>query len=208
VTLFLGPGDDQHPDLRDALPARLDTDAQEGGDEVLPAEHLLVGPCSCSGSATSTAWAARPTCRRWPSPWPRSRAAGGTCLRALVALVMVVAGLGFRITAVPFHFYAPDVYQGTTWGTPLSWRSCPRWPGSPPCSGWLGFVPPLVAGAAPDRPGAGRAGAGALVDSGGGDDVAGQCAGSLAGQCQADAGLLERGPTPATCSSAWRWPRN
>ena len=31
-----------------------------------------------------------------------------------VALVMVVAGLGFRITAVPFHFYAPDVYQGTS----------------------------------------------------------------------------------------------
>src|SRR5262249_3840755 len=33
-------------------------------------------------------------------------------LLAQVALVMVVAGLGFRITAVPFHFYAPDVYQG------------------------------------------------------------------------------------------------
>src|SRR5205085_7873156 len=32
---------------------------------------------------------------------------------AQVAVVMVVAGLGFRITAVPFHFYAPDVYQGT-----------------------------------------------------------------------------------------------
>jgi len=32
---------------------------------------------------------------------------------AAVALVMIVAGLGFRITAVPFHFYAPDVYQGT-----------------------------------------------------------------------------------------------
>ena len=30
----------------------------------------------------------------------------------LVAFVMVVAGLGFRITAVPFHFYAPDVFQG------------------------------------------------------------------------------------------------
>ena len=25
------------------------------------------------------------------------------------------AGLCFRITAVPFHFYAPDVYQGTTY---------------------------------------------------------------------------------------------
>jgi NADH-quinone oxidoreductase subunit N len=32
---------------------------------------------------------------------------------ASVAVVMVIAGLGFRITAVPFHFYAPDVYQGT-----------------------------------------------------------------------------------------------
>jgi NADH-quinone oxidoreductase subunit N len=30
-----------------------------------------------------------------------------------VAAIMIVASLGFRITAVPFHFYAPDVYQGT-----------------------------------------------------------------------------------------------
>lgn len=29
-----------------------------------------------------------------------------------VATVMLVAGLGFRLTAVPFHFYAPDVFQG------------------------------------------------------------------------------------------------
>ncbi len=33
---------------------------------------------------------------------------------SLLAIVMVVAGLGFRITAVPFHFYAPDVYQGAS----------------------------------------------------------------------------------------------
>jgi NADH-quinone oxidoreductase subunit N len=31
---------------------------------------------------------------------------------AHVAVIMVIAGLGFKITAVPFHFYAPDVYQG------------------------------------------------------------------------------------------------
>ena len=31
-----------------------------------------------------------------------------------VALVLVFAGLSFRVTAVPFHFYAPDVYQGTS----------------------------------------------------------------------------------------------
>ena len=33
-----------------------------------------------------------------------------------VALVLLLAGLSFRITAVPFHFYAPDVYQGTSHG--------------------------------------------------------------------------------------------
>jgi NADH-quinone oxidoreductase subunit N len=31
---------------------------------------------------------------------------------ALLAAVMVVAAVGFRVTAVPFHFYAPDVYEG------------------------------------------------------------------------------------------------
>ena len=33
---------------------------------------------------------------------------------APVALVLILAGLGFKLTAAPFHFYAPDVYQGTT----------------------------------------------------------------------------------------------
>ncbi len=32
---------------------------------------------------------------------------------APLALILIFAGLGFRLTAVPFHFYAPDVYQGT-----------------------------------------------------------------------------------------------
>ncbi|HEY2840900.1 MAG TPA: NADH-quinone oxidoreductase subunit N [Pirellulales bacterium] len=33
---------------------------------------------------------------------------------ARLALVLIFAGLGFKLTAVPFHFYAPDVYQGTS----------------------------------------------------------------------------------------------
>lgn len=32
------------------------------------------------------------------------------------AVVLLFAGMGFKIAAVPFHFYAPDVYQGTTHG--------------------------------------------------------------------------------------------
>ncbi len=35
---------------------------------------------------------------------------------APLALVLIFAGLGFKIAAVPFHFYAPDVYHGTTHG--------------------------------------------------------------------------------------------
>jgi NADH-quinone oxidoreductase subunit N len=32
----------------------------------------------------------------------------------VLAVVLIFAGLGFKIAAAPFHFYAPDVYQGTT----------------------------------------------------------------------------------------------
>jgi len=43
-------------------------------------------------------------------------AVGNVSELALVAAVMVVAGLGFKVTAFPFHFYAPDVYQGAPIG--------------------------------------------------------------------------------------------
>jgi NADH-quinone oxidoreductase subunit N len=36
----------------------------------------------------------------------------------LVGVVMLIAGLGFKIAAVPFHMWAPDVYQGAP--TPIT----------------------------------------------------------------------------------------
>jgi len=44
---------------------------------------------------------------------PGSPAAAFAAL-SKVATVLILAGLGFKIAAVPFHFYAPDVYQGTS----------------------------------------------------------------------------------------------
>jgi NADH-quinone oxidoreductase subunit N len=41
-----------------------------------------------------------------------SASAAGSPLLVLAA-PFIIAGLGFRITAVPFHFYAPDVFQGS-----------------------------------------------------------------------------------------------
>jgi NADH-quinone oxidoreductase subunit N len=39
---------------------------------------------------------------------------GGLRPLSILALVLILAGLSFRVGIVPFHFYAPDVYQGTT----------------------------------------------------------------------------------------------
>jgi NADH-quinone oxidoreductase subunit N len=56
------------------------------------------------------------------------RDAGASRGVVLLAVLLAVAGLGFRITAVPFHFYAPDVYQGT----------------SSPVAGMLAFIPKVA----------------------------------------------------------------
>jgi NADH-quinone oxidoreductase subunit N len=59
---------------------------------------------------------------------------------AVVALMMVVAGLGFRITAVPFHFYAPDVYQGTATANAALLSFVPKVSGFAALLRVLGFV--------------------------------------------------------------------
>lgn len=46
---------------------------------------------------------------RWPEDKPGVIPAART-----LALLFLLAGVGFKITATPFHFYAPDVYQGTS----------------------------------------------------------------------------------------------
>jgi NADH-quinone oxidoreductase subunit N len=49
-----------------------------------------------------------------PSAGEAATAAEKIGLFLPVAMVLIVAGLGFKIAAVPFHFYAPDVYEGTS----------------------------------------------------------------------------------------------
>jgi NADH-quinone oxidoreductase subunit N len=66
---------------------------------------------------------------------------------ALLAVLLVLAGLGFRITAVPFHFYAPDVYQGTTTGLAALLAFLPKMAGFAGLIRVLGFVPSALAGA-------------------------------------------------------------
>lgn len=63
---------------------------------------------------------------------------------AMIALVMVVAGLGFRMTAFPFHFYAPDVYQGTTTANAAVLAFVPKVAGFTALVRVLGFVMPSL----------------------------------------------------------------
>lgn len=40
-------------------------------------------------------------------------ASGGQVVPVLAAMLMVIVGFGFKISAVPFHFWTPDVYEGS-----------------------------------------------------------------------------------------------
>ena len=57
-----------------------------------------------------------------------------------------MAGLGFRVAAVPFHFYAPDVYQGspTVIAALLAWV--------PKAIGFLAMIRTLTAVVSVGRP--------------------------------------------------------
>jgi NADH-quinone oxidoreductase subunit N len=63
---------------------------------------------------------------------------------AQVAVILVVAGLGFRITAVPFHFYAPDVYEGTATSMAALLAFVPKVAGFVALVRLLGFVLPAA----------------------------------------------------------------
>ncbi len=72
---------------------------------------------------------------------------------AQVAVILVVAGLGFRITAVPFHFYAPDVYEGTATPMAALLAFVPKVAGFVALLRVLGFVlPGIPASAEPGMP--------------------------------------------------------
>jgi NADH-quinone oxidoreductase subunit N len=61
---------------------------------------------------------------------------------AIIALVTIICGLAYRLTAVPFHFYAPDVYQGTANVTAALLSFVPKMAGVVALLRILGYVWP------------------------------------------------------------------
>lgn len=112
ILLYLG----RPPIRRDtSMPLRWEAASQESAAKyfflsILASAMLLYGFSFLYGTTGSTdLWAIRAALAG-----PSGAAAGFGGL-VKVAWVLIFAGLGFKIAAVPFHFYAPDVYQGTTY---------------------------------------------------------------------------------------------
>ena len=117
---------------------RTDLAAQEAGAKyfllsVFAAGLLLFGFSYLYGLSGTTNITAMMTALR-------SAEADRLPLLAVVALVMVAAGFGFKLTAVPFHFYAPDVYQGTTLSSAALLAFIPKVAGVVGLLRVLGFV--------------------------------------------------------------------
>lgn len=94
--------------------ARRDDGSREGAMKyfflsILASAIMLYGFSFLYGVGGSTRMSEISAALANPQPEPV-----GLVRLAGLGLVLVFAGLGFKIAAVPFHFYAPDVYQGTT----------------------------------------------------------------------------------------------
>jgi len=74
-----------------------------------------------------------------------------------VAIGMTLAGAAFRLAAVPMHFYAPDVYEGTSPGNAALLSTLPKVAGLVVLARVLGLA------IAPDGPGEPAAGAAAMA---------------------------------------------
>ena len=56
----------------------------------------------------------------------RAALTGGLSTGAMFGLVFVLAGLAFKISAVPFHMWTPDVYEGAPTPVTLFFASAPK----------------------------------------------------------------------------------
>ena len=97
-----------------------------------------------------------------------------------VGLCLIFAGLGFKIAAVPFHMWTPDVYEGPPRRSPPTSPWPPRRRASPSsCASWSAPCTPCATSTPPLRP-PGRA-----------DHDPGQPGRHPAEERQAPAGLLQ-----------------
>ena len=112
---------------------------------------------------------------------------------AAAGIVLVIAGFGFKIAAVPFHFWAPDVYQGAPLPVAAFLSVVSK------AGGFAGLTLVLTVGFWPLRQHVGPADGRAR----GGHDDAGKPRRPAPARRRTPAGLVVGRPVRATC-----WPRS
>ena len=92
------------------------------GAEVFRARRAAPAASCSTGSAWSTGSAARPV----SAGIAEAYAGDARRLGLLFGLVFVFAGLAFKISAVPFHMWTPDVYEGAPTPVTPFFASAPK----------------------------------------------------------------------------------
>ena len=100
---------DLDPDVRAGRLAQARHEVERGRDQVLPDRRAVVG-----GDALRHVADLRPVRRQRCSPTSASSPprANAPPLFA-VAIFLTLVGFAFKVSAVPFHFWAPDTYEGS-----------------------------------------------------------------------------------------------
>jgi hypothetical protein len=108
ITIFIGLEDDGRVVLHPGRLHQAEPAIERGRGQVLPARRLLARHPPLRHVAD-----VRPVGHDQPPRDGDLVRPGSRRTRGLVlAVILVVAGVGFKIAAVPFHMWAPDVYEG------------------------------------------------------------------------------------------------
>ena len=113
VSLFLCAGAGEHSDVRDPLSAAARSAGPRSHDQVFSAERVFVGAGAVRHELAVRRRGHDESRRDWRMQLAQHAPHDGNRMLQ-IAFALLLAGLCFRIAAVPFHFYAPDVFQGTT----------------------------------------------------------------------------------------------
>ena len=109
-----------------ALRRRRDQPRQRQGDrsrpQVLRPRRAVARACCSTARRWSTASPARPSSTRSP----RVIALGDRSIGLIFGMVFLLAGIAFKISAVPFHMWTPDVYEGAPTPVTAFFASAPK----------------------------------------------------------------------------------
>ena len=142
IGLYLGLELHEPLGLRDRLVPPRPCALDRSRAEIFRARRALVRACCSTAPRWCTASPARS-----PSPAIATALQGASGTGIVLGLVFVSAGVAFKISAVPFHMWTPDVYEGAPTPVTAFFASAPK-------VAAMAMAVRVFVGGVPDHPGA------------------------------------------------------